>query len=120
MDYQTATSAVSGERPRIREELLLAAVAVSVTVAAFLNLIVLSLVLAAAVLVLASIRFKPLLLVVVFFLPFTLYLNWDFPIKDLGTLVRLCLFTGMLISHLIYKKSIRKWLFSGRLTWAIL
>src|SRR5258708_7512812 len=120
MDHQAATSAISVKRPGVREELLVVLVAVSVTVAASVNLMVLSLVLAVAVLFLASIRFKPLLLVVIFFLPFTLYLNWDFPIKDLGTLVRLCLFAGMLISHLIYKESIRKWLFSGRLTWAIL
>jgi putative inorganic carbon (HCO3(-)) transporter len=120
MDHQAATSTVSVKRPGVREELLVVAVAVSLTIAASVNLIVLSMVLAAAVLFLASIRFKPLLLVVIFFLPFTLYLNWDFPIKDLGTLVRLCLFAGMLISHLIYKESIRKWLFSGRLTWAIL
>ncbi len=120
MDHQAASNTISVKRPGIREEVLVVAVAVSVTVAASVNLMVLSLVLATIVLVLASIRFKPLLFVVIFFLPFTLYLNWDFPIKDLGTLVRLCLFAGMWISHLIYKESIRKWLFSGRLTWAIL
>jgi len=120
MDHQLTTNAIPAKRTGVREELLVVAIAVSVTIAASVNLIVLSLVLAALVLFLASIRFKPLLLVVIFFLPFTLYLNWDFPVKDLGTLVRLCLFAGMLISHLIYKESIRKWLFSGRLTWAIL
>ncbi len=82
MDHQAATIAVSVKRPGIRDELLVAAVAVSVVVAASVNLMVLSLVLAAAVLFLACIRFKPLLFVVVFLLPFTLYLNWDFPIKD--------------------------------------
>src|SRR5882672_3174002 len=120
MDHQAVSSVISVKRPGIRDEFLVVAVAVSLSVAACVNLIVLSLVLAVAVLFLASIRFKPLLLIVIFFLPFTLYLNWDFPIKDLGTLVRLCLFAGMLISHLIYKESIRQWLFSGRLTWAIL
>ncbi len=120
MEHQAATNAISVKRMGVRDELLVVLVAVSVAVAASVNLMVLSLVLALAVLFLASIRFKPLLLGVIFFLPFTLYLNWNFPIKDLGTLVRLCLFVGMLVSHLIYKDSIRKWLFSGRLTWAIL
>ena len=72
------------------------------------------------VFVLAALRFKPLLPVVVFFLPVTPFLNWDFPIRDLSTLVRFSFFAGVLVYRATHKHDLRDWLCGGWLTRAIL
>ncbi len=72
------------------------------------------------VFVLAALRVKPLLPLVVFFLPVTPFLNWDFPIRDLTTLVRFSLFAGVLLYRATHHSDLRKWLFGGWLTRAIL
>jgi hypothetical protein len=72
------------------------------------------------VFVLAALRFKPLLLVVVFFLPLTPFLNWDFPIRDLSTLVRFSFFAGVVVYRMSHRAGLRGWLWSGWLTRAIL
>ena len=56
------------------------------------------------VFVLAALRFKPLLPLVVFFLPVTPFLNWDFPIRDLSTLVRFSLFAGVLLYRVTHHR----------------
>ena len=72
------------------------------------------------VFVLAALRFKPLLPLVVFFLPVTPFLNWDFPIRDLSTLVRFSFFAGVLLYRATHKNDVRNWLWEGWLTRAIL
>jgi O-antigen ligase len=100
--------------------LLIAIVAVALVVAGYANTLVLALTAGVVVLALAFVRFKPLLLAVVFFLPVAPFLSWNLPIKDLGTLLRVCLFAGALASRVRRGESIRGWLFSGKLTWAML
>ncbi len=98
------------------QESLLVGLAVSLVIAIIYSPLVVALVLAGIVVVLAEIRFKPLLLALVFFLPVTPYLSWDLLIKDLGTLVRLCLFAGVLVERIRKGHSLRKWLFGGALS----
>lgn len=117
---ETMTTALPGKRQSSRMAVIIAVAAVSLVVASYANLLVLALALGMVALVLASVRFKPLLLAVVFFLPVAPFLSWDFVIKDLGTLLRVCLFAGALVSRLRNRESIRNWLFSGRMTWAML
>ncbi|HET9164752.1 MAG TPA: O-antigen ligase family protein [Candidatus Angelobacter sp.] len=72
------------------------------------------------VFVLAALRFKPLLPLVVFFLPVTPFLDWDFPIRDLSTLVRFSFFAGVLLYRTTHQNDVRTWLWKGWLTRAIL
>jgi O-antigen ligase len=72
------------------------------------------------VFVLAALRFKRLLPLVVFFLPVTPFLSWNFPIRDLSTLVRFSFFAGVLIYRATHNGELRKWLWAGWLTKAIL
>jgi putative inorganic carbon (HCO3(-)) transporter len=120
MEYPATARAVFQRRLGLREELLIVGAAVGVAVAALFSPMVLPLAIAGVVFVLAALRFKPLLLVVVFFLPFTPFLNWDFPIRDLSTLVRFSLFAGVVVYRASHRTDLRGWLWSGWLTRAIL
>jgi putative inorganic carbon (hco3(-)) transporter len=120
MEYSATSRAVFEQRPGLREELLIVGAAVGLTVAALLSSLALPLAVGGVVFVLAALRFKPLLLVVVFFLPFTPFLNWDFPIRDLSTLVRFSFFAGVMVYRLSHRKELRGWLWSGWLTRAML
>src|SRR6476660_5544644 len=104
----------------MHEEWLIVGVAVSLTVAALLSPLALPLAVTGLVFVLAALRFKPLLPLVVFFLPVTPFLNWDFPIRDLSTLVRFSFFAGVLLYRATHKNDVRNWLWEGWLTRAIL
>lgn len=103
-----------------RLEWAIVAIALGLTVAAYASPLALAVLLGAVVLCLAAVRFKLLLVAVVFFLPLNPYLSWNLPIKDLGTLVRLCLFAGVFVAHVRSGESLRKWLFSGRPTRVVL
>jgi hypothetical protein len=104
----------------MREELLIVGVAVGLTVAAMLSPMALPLAVSGLVFILSALRFKPLLPAVIFFLPLTPFLDWNFPIRDLTTLVRFTLFAGVVVYRLSHGKGVREWLWSGWLTRAVL
>jgi hypothetical protein len=110
----------SYRQPGIREELLIVAIALGLTIAALASPLALPLAVGGTVFILAAVRFKPLLLVVVFCLPITPFLNWNFPVRDLSTLVRLSFFAGLVVYRISHHKDLRKWLWSGWLTRALL
>lgn len=120
MEYPLTSRAVSQTRPGLREELLIVGVALGMTVAAVLSPMALPLAVSGMVFILAALRFKPLLPAVIFFLPITPFLDWNFPIRDLTTLVRFSLFAGVVVYHLSHRKDLREWLWSGWLTRAVL
>ncbi len=120
MEYPTTTRAAFQQRPGLREELLIVGAAVGLTVAALLSPVALPLAVSGVAFVLAALRFKPLLMVVVFFLPLTPFLNWSFPIRDLSTLVRFSLFAGVVVYRMSHRADLRGWLWSGWLTRAML
>jgi putative inorganic carbon (HCO3(-)) transporter len=120
MEYPVTSRAFLLGPSRLREELLIVGVALTLVVAALLSPLALPLAVAGVVFILAAVRFKPLLPFVVFFLPVTPFLNWDFPIRDLSTLVRFSFFAGVVVYRLAHRKELRNWLWSGWLTRAIL
>ena len=117
---QPAATALVGDHSNKRLELLLVTASVGITLAAFFSPLALALVTGAVVLFLASMRFRPLLLAIVFFIPINPYLSWDLPIKDLQTLLRFCLFAGALLARQRAGERMLPWLFSGRVTRALL
>jgi putative inorganic carbon (HCO3(-)) transporter len=120
MDHFLGTQSVPRNRPSGLVESVLVVTAVAVTAITVVEPLVVAFIVAFVAIVLAAARFKPLLLVVVFLLPVSPILDWRLPIHDLGTLVRLVIFLGVLASRIIHREPVRKWLFSGKLTWAIL
>jgi putative inorganic carbon (HCO3(-)) transporter len=118
MNHAVSTVEVGASRKWI--ELLLVATAIGITLTAYLSPLALALLAGATVLLLASMRFRPLLLGMVFLIPVNPYLSWDLPVKDLQTLLRLCLFAGALLARQRAGEPLRPWLFSGRLTRAVL
>ena len=120
MEYPLTSRVVSPTLPGLREELLIVGVAVGLTVAAVLSPMALPLAVSGLVFILAALRFKPLVPAVIFCLPLTPFLDWNFPIRDLTTLVRLSLFAGVVVYRLSHRKGLREWLLSGWLTRAVL
>ena len=120
MEYPVTSRAILLDPPSRREELLIVGIALSLTVAALASPLALPLAVTGAVFVLATLRFKPLLPCMVFFLPVTPFLNWDFPIRDLSTLVRFSFFAGVVVYRVTHRTELRNWLWSGWLTRAIL
>ena len=110
----------SFRQPGVREELLIVTIVLGLVIAALASPLALPLAVSGAVFVLAALRIKPLLLVVIFFLPITPFLNWNFPIRDLSTLVRLAFFAGTVVYRVSHRKDLRQWLWSGWLTRALL
>jgi len=119
MNYP-ATLRANVELPSWRTELLIVSISLALTAGALVTPVALPLAVSGAVFVLAALRFKPLLPLIVFFLPVTPFLNWDFPIRDLSTLVRFSFFAGVLLYRTTHKSEMRKWLWTGWLTRAIL
>src|SRR6478672_11008090 len=120
MEYPVTSRAILLDPPSRREELLIVGIALSLTVAALASPLALPLAVTGAVFVLATLRFKPLLPCMVFFLPVTPFLNWYFPIRDLSTLVRFSFFAGVVVYRVTHRTELRNWLWSGWLTRAIL
>jgi hypothetical protein len=120
MEHPLTSRAASLTRPGLSEELLIVGVALGLTVAAVLSPMALPLAVSGLVFILAALRFKPLLPAVVFFLPLTPFLDWNFPIRDLATLVRFSLFAGVVVYRLSHGKGLREWLWNGWLTRAVL
>jgi len=120
VEYPATTRAIFEQQSRTYEEWLIVGVAVSLTVAALLSPLALPLAVTGLVFVLAALRFKILLPIVVFFLPVTPFLNWNFPIRDLSTLVRFSFFAGVMVYRASHHQDLRRWLWSGWLTRAML
>jgi len=120
MEYPLTSRVVSQTRTGLREELLIVGVALGLTVAATMSPITLPLAVSGLVFILAALRFKPLLPAVIFCLPLTPFLDWNFPIRDLTTLVRFSLFVGVVVYRLSHRKDLREWLWSGWLTRGVL
>lgn len=120
MNHPATPHAIVLEPPTWRTELLIVGIMLALVAGALVTSMALPLAVGGAVFVLAALRFKPLLPLVVFFLPVTPFLNWDFPIRDLSTLVRFSFFAGVLLYRATHKENLRTWLFSGWLTRAIL
>ncbi|MCU1256957.1 MAG: O-Antigen ligase, partial [Candidatus Angelobacter sp.] len=120
MEYPVTSRPIVLELPGWREELLIIGTTLTLAGTALLSPVALPLAVAGAVFVLAALRFKPLLPVVVFSLPITPFLNWDFPVRDLSTLVRFSFFAGIFVYRLTHAKDLRNWLWSGWLTRTIL
>lgn len=117
---QLLAATLPGSQSRKWIELVLVTASVGLTLAAYLSPMALALMAGAAVLFLASMRFHPLLLAIVFAMPVNPYLSWNLPIKDLQTLLRLCLFAGAFLARQRAGEPLRPWLFSGRITRAVL
>jgi putative inorganic carbon (HCO3(-)) transporter len=120
MDYPVTSRAAFPLRHGVREELLVVGTALGLAVAALLSPLALPLAISGVVFLLAAMRFKLLLLAVVFFLPITPFLNWDFSIRDLSTLVRFSFFAGVLVYRVSHRQEVHTWLWSGWLTRSIL
>ena len=63
---------------------------------------------------------KQLLLATVLFLPFSLFTDVGLPIHDVGSLIRIASFIGILVHRIVLKQEIRAWLTEGQLTRSIL
>ena len=120
MNSPATSPALALQPPSWRVELIIIGIALGLTAGTLVSPLALPLAVAGAVFVLAALRFRALLPLVVFFLPVTPFLNWNFPIRDLSTLVRFSLFAGALLYRAIHKHDLRRWLFGGWLTRAIL
>lgn len=120
MNHPVTSRAIVLEPPSWRAELLIVGITVALAAGALVSPLALPLAVSGMVFVLAALRFKPLLPLVVFFLPVTPFLNWDFPIRDLSTLVRFSFFAGVLLYRTTHNSEVRKWLWAGWLTRAIL
>jgi putative inorganic carbon (HCO3(-)) transporter len=120
MEYPVSFRAVVPLRHRLSEELLIVTTAVGLAIASLLSPLALPLAVSGTVFVLAALRFKPLLLAIIFLLPLTPFLNWDFPIRDLSTLVRFSFFAGVVVYRVSHRQDVREWLWSGWLTRFIL
>jgi O-antigen ligase len=120
MEHPPTSRAVSLPHSGVGEELLIAGVALGLTIAALLTPMALPVAVSGVVFILAALRFKPLLPAVIFFLPLTPFLDWNFPIRDLTTLARFSMFAGVVVYRLSHGKGVREWLWSGWLTRAII
>jgi len=122
MNHPVTSRAIVLDPPNLRSELLIVGIALALAAGALVNPIALPLAVGGAVFVLAALRFRLLLPLIVFSLPLTPFLNWDFPIRDLSTLVRFSFFAGVLIYRVTHNsnKDLRTWLFGTWLTRAIL
>jgi putative inorganic carbon (hco3(-)) transporter len=119
MNYPATLRAIV-EPPSWRTELLIVGTTLALAAGALVTPFALPLAVSGLVFVLAALRVKPLLPLIIFFLPVTPFLNWNFPIRDLSTLVRFSLFAGALLYRATHHSNLRKWFFGGWLTRAIL
>lgn len=120
MEFPLTSRGISQTRSGLLEEFLIVGVALGLTVGAALSPMALPLAVSGVVFILAALQFKPLLPAVIFFLPLTPFLDWNFPIRDLATLVRFSMFAGVVVYRLSHGKGMREWLWNGWLTRAVL
>src|SRR6185437_13942324 len=88
MNHSATSRAVILQPPSWRAEVLIIGTVLALAAGALVSPLALPLAASGVVFILAAVRFKLLLPFVVFFLPVTPFINWDFPIRDLSTLVR--------------------------------
>lgn len=112
------TAEIRPRRTNVEFWIILAALALSY--AGYFSPLVLAVMLGGLVFTMAALHFRPLLLAIVFLLPINPWLSWDLPVKDMATLVRLCLFLGVLVARHRSGQSPWAWLFAGRVTRVIL
>ncbi len=112
------TAEIKPRRTNVEFWIIVAALAL--TYIGYFSPLVLAVLLGGLVFTMAALRFRPLLLTVLFFLPINPWLNWSLPIKDMATLVRLSLFLGVLVDRHRSGQPPWEWLFSGRVTRVIL
>jgi putative inorganic carbon (HCO3(-)) transporter len=120
MEHPPTSRSILQTSPGLGEELLIVGIAVGLTLAALLTPVALPLAVSGLAFILAALRFKLLLPAVIFFLPLTPFLDWNFPIRDLSTLVRFSMFAGVVAYRLSHGKGVREWLWNGWLTRAII
>src|SRR4051794_5207636 len=120
MNHSVTSRAIVLDPPGWRSEFLIVGTTLVLVAGALMSPLALPLAVGGVVFILAAVQFKPLLPLVVFFLPVTPFLNWDFPIRDLSTLVRFSFFAGVLLYRATHNGEVRKWLSTGWLTRAIL
>ena len=120
MNHPATSRAIVLEPLSWRAELIIIGTALGLTVGALMSPLALPLAVSGMVFVLAALRFRSLLPLVVFFLPITPFLNWDFPIRDLSTLVRFSFFAGILVCRATHHEDLRRWLWGGWFTRALL
>jgi len=120
MNHPATSRSIVLDPPSWRAELLIAGTVLALTAGALLSPLALPLAVSGVVFILAALRFRLLLPFVAFFLPVTPFLTWDFPIRDLSTLVRFSFFAGVLLYRAAHKENLRTWLWSGWLTRTIL
>ncbi len=122
MNHPATSRAIVLELPNWRSELLIVGITLALAAGALVSPVALPLAVGVGVFLLAALRFRLLLPFVVFFLPLTPFLNWDFPIRDLSTLVRFSFFAGVVVYRVTHNsnKDLRAWLFGTWLTRAIL
>jgi putative inorganic carbon (hco3(-)) transporter len=101
-------------------QFLIAGTTVVLVLTGYFSPVALGVFAAAIVLLLAALGFRPLLWAIIFFLPIAPYLTWDLPIKDLATLLRFALFAGTVMYTFRRGASVRRLLFTGGLTWALI
>src|SRR4051794_20241002 len=119
MNHSVTSRAIVLDPPGWRSEFLIVGTTLVLVAGALMSPLALPLAVGGVVFILAAVQFKPLLPLVVFFLPVTPFLNWDFPIRDLSTLVRFSFFAGVLLYRATHK-DLRGWLFGSWLSRAIL
>jgi O-antigen ligase len=120
MEYPATSRVVFYRHSGVGEELLIVGIALGLAAAALWSPLALPLAVSGLVLVLAAMRVRLLLPAVIFFLPFTPFLDWNFPVRDLSTLVRFSLFAGIVAYRLSHGKDLREWLWASWLTRSIL
>src|ERR1041385_168360 len=120
MSHPVTSRALLLQPPSWRAELIIIGAALALTAGALVSPLALPGAVSGLVFILAALRFNLLLPFVVFFLPVTPFLNWNFPIRDLSTLVRFCFFAGVLLYRTTHMQDLRSWLWRGWLTRAIL
>lgn len=120
MNHPATSRAIALQPPSWRAELIIIVLALALVAGALASPLALPLAVSGVVFILAALRFNLLLPCVIFFLPVTPFLNWNFPVRDLSTLVRFCFFAGVLLYRSTHKKDVRNWLWTGWLTRALL
>jgi O-antigen ligase len=120
MNHPAISRAIAFEPPNWRVELIIIGTAIGLTAGVYVSPLALPLAVSGMVFILAALRFRLLLPIVVFFLPITPFLNWDFPIRDLSTLVRFSFFVGIFVYRATHHEDLRRWLWGGWFTRTIL
>lgn len=120
MNHPATSRAIALQPPSWRAELIIIVAALALVAGALASPLALPLAVSGVVFILAALRFNLLLPCVVFFLPVTPFLNWNFPVRDLSTLVRFSFFAGIVLYRSTHKKDVRNWFWAGWLTRAIL